>query len=81
MLCGAGAWATYGLFSEKVIPAGDSSSIINGSNISLVIAIIVAVIIYALALILIKGIAREDVESLPQGKKIAKVLEKYKVLG
>ena len=81
VLCGAGAWATYGLLSEKVIPAGDSSSIINGSNISFIIAVVVAVIIYALALILIKGIAREDVESLPQGKKIAKVLEKYKLLG
>ena len=54
---------------------------INGSNIALVIAIVVAVVIYALALLLIKGIAREDVESLPQGGKIAKILEKYKLLG
>ncbi|MBQ7046113.1 MAG: polysaccharide biosynthesis protein [Oscillospiraceae bacterium] len=80
-LCGAGAWAAHGLLSEKVLSAGDSTSIINGSNIALVIAIVVAVVIYALALLLIKGIAREDLESLPQGGKIAKILEKYKLLG
>lgn len=74
--CGAAAWATYGLLSEFVL-----KNISHGSSIALIFAIGIAVVVYAIALLLLKGIMREDVESLPAGEKIAKVLEKYKLLG
>lgn len=56
---------SYNLFN-MVIP----------SKISVVLAILTAVIIYIMALFLFKAIAKEDIEILPKGNKIAKVLEK-----
>ena len=50
-------------------------------SLALLAAIIIAVIVYAIAIIVFKGIVREDIESLPAGEKIAKVLEKYELLG
>lgn len=44
-------------------------------------AIIVAGCIYILVLCLIKGIRKEDIIMLPKGEKIAKALEKYKLIG
>jgi len=52
-----------------------------GGYVALSPAIIIAVIVYAIAIIVFKGIVREDIESLPAGEKIAKVLEKYELLG
>jgi stage V sporulation protein B len=37
--------------------------------------------VYIVALLLCKGLSKEDISMLPKGEKIAKVLEKYKVLG
>lgn len=75
LACGAGAYGTYYLLAFKVLTTTGKS------NLALIIAIVAAVIIYAAVLLLIKGVVREDVESLPLGKKIAKILEKMKVLG
>lgn len=44
-----------------------------------IISIIIAVIIYALALIALKVFSKEEIEMMPAGKKICKVLEKLKV--
>ena len=51
------------------------------SKLSCVAAIAAGAAIYAIVLLLIKGIAKDDVEMLPKGEKIAKVLEKFKLLG
>ena len=56
-------------------------SVSHGADIALLAAIIIAVIVYAIAIIVFKGIVRDDIESLPAGEKIAKVLEKYELLG
>jgi hypothetical protein len=37
--------------------------------------------VYGIALLLSKGLSKEDILMLPKGEKIAKTLEKYKVLG
>lgn len=44
-------------------------------------AVCVGGVVYFAVLLLIRGFAREDVEMLPKGEKIAKVLEKLKLLG
>lgn len=79
-LCGITAFASYGLLS-KIFPAGNTESILNMGTVSTVIAVGLAVIVYAISLLLVKGVAREDVSVLPKGEKIAKTLEKYGLLG
>lgn len=79
-LCGITAFASYGLLS-KIFPVGNTESILNMGTVSTVIAVGLAVIVYAISLLLVKGVAREDVSVLPKGEKIAKTLEKYGLLG
>ena len=55
------------------------SNLING-NISTIIAIVVAGVVYALMLLLIRAINKNDLLMLPKGNKIAKVLEKLKLI-
>ncbi len=45
-----------------------------------IVSIVLAVIIYLLMVSILKVITKDDVISLPKGKKIAKVLEKLKVI-
>lgn len=70
--CGGVAWVSFMFLTEKL---GLSS------KLSCVAAIGAGAAIYAIVLLLIKGIAKDDVEMLPKGEKIAKVLEKFKLLG
>ena len=79
-LCGVTAFASYGLLS-KIFPAGNTESILNMGTVSTVIAVGLAVIVYVISLLLVKGVAREDISVLPKGEKIAKTLEKYGLLG
>ena len=79
-LCGITAFASYGLLS-KIFPVKAAESILNMGTISTVIAVGLAVVVYVVALLLLKGVNREDVSVLPKGEKIAKVLEKYGLLG
>lgn len=79
-LCGVTAYAANGLLTT-IFPSDPSQSILNMGTISAVISIGLAVVVYAISLLLIKGIAREDVIVLPKGEKIAKTLEKYGLLG
>ncbi len=41
------------------------------------IALVIAVIVYIIALLLCKAISKTDVLMLPKGQKIAKILEKH----
>jgi stage V sporulation protein B len=47
----------------------------------MVIAVGLAVVVYVISLLVFRGLAKEDVVVLPKGEKIAKTLEKYKLLG
>ncbi len=54
---------------------------LTGSNIlSCLVAIVVAVIVYALSLLLVKGIGEEEINMLPKGRSIAGILKRMGLL-
>lgn len=69
VLCGIGAKISYVVFD-----------IFFSSRVSTVLAIGVAVVIYGLSILLTKGITKKDFLMIPKGEKIAKVLEKIRLL-
>ncbi len=79
-LCGITAYASNSLLNYIFKP-DTTQSILNMGTVSLGISIILGAIVYVLSLLLIKGVAKEDVSVLPKGEKIAKTLEKYGLLG
>lgn len=70
LFCVAAAYASQGLLSMVIPP-----------RIATIACIVVAVVIYVIALILLKAITKEDILMLPKGQKIAKLLEKRKWIG
>ena len=69
ILCGIGAKVSYYIFD-----------ILLSERLSTVCAIGVAVIIYGISILLTKGITKNDFLMVPKGEKIAKVLEKLRLL-
>lgn len=78
--CAFTAFITNSILSN-ILTFGDAGSKLNGTNISTLISVGVAVVVYAVCLLIIKGIAYDDLVMLPKGKKIAKTLEKYGLIG
>lgn len=66
----ASAWASYGLIVRSL----------NGM-FATVAAIAIAGFIYVIALFLFRAISKDDILMLPKGKNLAKVLEKYHLIG
>ncbi len=56
------------------------SVLLPGSRLVTIAAIGVGVMVYAVAVILVKALKRDDVLNLPKGEKIAGLMEKYKLL-
>ena len=79
-LCGAGAFFSYMLLN-RFLSFGSTGSILNSKTLATFIAIGIAAVIYLVSLLLIRGIAKDDIIMLPKGEKIAKTLEKYGFLG
>ena len=79
-ICAFTAFGSY-KFISRILPAGDISSHLNGMTVAAVVAIGLAVISYALSLLFLRALSKDDIIMLPKGEKIAKVLEKYKLLG
>lgn len=79
-LCGGAAFLSYTLFN-RILSFGSPDSIMNSKTLSTFIAIGIAAVIYLISLLLVKGIAKDDIIMLPKGEKIAKTLEKYGFLG
>ena len=48
-------------------------------KLATIVSIVIAIIIYALAIIALKVLSKEEIEMLPGGNKIYKVLEKLKI--
>ena len=78
---GLGAWAVYGLLSkllsyEEVTQAGETIQTLGktGNGIAVMGAILSAVIIYAVLVVALRAISREDLSLMPKGDKIAKIL-------
>lgn len=81
LLCAASAWASQGLLERVLTGRLADSGLMSASNVSGVIAIVIAVVVYALALLFSKSIAASDVKMMPKGEKICKVLEKFNLIG
>mgnify|MGYP003308259359 CR=1 FL=1 len=56
-----------------------SLSIIKIENICTILGIIIAVIVYAISVIILKIYTEEDILMLPKGEKILKILKKVKI--
>ena len=75
IVCAAAAWGSNRLFL-RVIPAfGDGR--VSSDSLACVLAILVAVLVYVVALLLTRSIAADDVKMLPKGEKIHKTLAKF----
>lgn len=79
-LCGVTAFTANALLN-RIFPAESTESVLNMGTLAMIISVGLAVIVYVISLLLLKGIAKEDVAVLPKGEKIAKTLEKYGLLG
>ena len=51
------------------------------SRIFTIVSIGMGAVVYAVLMLILKGIVKDDVEMLPKGEKIAKILAKFGVLG
>lgn len=69
--CGAAAFGCNYVVSNYIMEPG---------RLTVIPSVIVAVIVYIIALILFKGITVEDLQEIPGGNKISKLLAKYKLL-
>ncbi len=94
-LCAAAAWAVNGI-CEKKLPANafsglteylaskgvsGAAAVLTPDNLAVIFGVITAVVVYIAALLLTRTLAKDEVIMLPGGRKIAKVLEKYKLIG
>lgn len=80
VLCGASAWGSYRLLGSA-LTFGDMSGRLNGQSLACLISICVAVVVYAISVLLMKTLVKDDILMLPKGEKIAEILEKYKLIG
>lgn len=81
---GFAAWGVYGLLSKVLVGmdafrvlAGDGVSVslsYTGNALAAVIAIGVAVVVYAVLIVVTRAISRDDLSLMPKGEKIAKLL-------
>ena len=79
-LSGGVAWGVYQFFMH-VLPAGAPGSRFANFTWATLIAFTVSILAWVVFLGLIHVLNRQDIESLPKGKKIAKVLEKVHIIG
>lgn len=83
VLSGVAGFAVNGI-CEKFLPQEGLTSIVsflNVNNLSVVAAAVAMVFVYAVSLFATRALSADDVRMLPKGEKIAKVLEKYRLLG
>ena len=71
-IMGAGAWGCYGLIDMVTGASGSGSRMYMA--VCMGATIVVAVVIYAVLIIVTGALSKEDVMLLPKGEKIAKVL-------
>ncbi len=69
--CGIAAFGCNYLISNYIMAPG---------RFTVIPSVIVAVLVYVVALLLFKGITYEDLQEIPGGNKIGKILAKYKLL-
>lgn len=79
VLSSLGAWGVN-YVCNIILEDKDINSVLTAGNISTVIAVGAAVVIYAFALLITGTLSKNDIYMFPKGEKIAKVLEKYRLL-
>ena len=80
VLCALAAWSSYGLL-DMAFDFGSAAGRLNGSSLALLISAIISILVYFISLFLVNAISKNDILMLPKGEKIAKVLEKYNLIG
>ncbi|MEI6579596.1 MAG: polysaccharide biosynthesis protein [Eubacteriales bacterium] len=80
ILSGVSAKLSYG-FLFSLLSSGNASASTKIVAIATVSSIAISIIVFTISILLIRGITREDISVLPKGEKIAKVLDKYRLLG
>ena len=70
VVCAASAYFSHILFDSLI-----------GGKVATIFSIAVAVVIYALTLLILRTFTASEVKILPKGEKIAKILEKYHLIG
>lgn len=76
LLCGAAAYTSFGLVN-RFVPEFSLAGHSVKTLLALGVSIVLGGIIYVISMLLIKGIAKDDIIMLPKGEKIAKLLAKY----
>lgn len=74
VLMGAGAWGTYGLLARVMGGAGPADLSTLGNAVATFGAIGVGVLLYLVLVLALRVISKEDLELMPKGDKIAKIL-------
>ncbi len=80
VLCGGAAYGSYAVLCN-VLTFGDMNSRLNGQSLACLVSIGVAVVVYAISVLFMKTLVKDDILMLPKGEKLAKILEKYKLIG
>lgn len=86
-IMGLGAWGVYGLLSKLLVKLGVlTSEVVNdagqtiqmlgykGNALCTMVAILVAAVIYAVLVVVLRAITKEDLSLMPKGDKIARLL-------
>ena len=74
-VAGGAALGFYMLF-VRILPEGAQGSRLAGFTLATLLAAILSIIVWVIALLALKVLSKSNLESLPNGEKIAKVLEK-----
>ena len=74
-IMGASAYLSYALFSKLTTGLFGSGRVWVATATAMVGAVVLAVIVYFVAIILTKTLTKEDVDLMPGGKKLAKILK------
>lgn len=78
-LSGGVAYLVYRLF-VGIFPEGAPGSRMAGFTWATLLALVVSILAWVLFLAVLRVLTKEDIYSLPKGKKVAKVLEKLRVI-
>ena len=76
VLCGVAAYCAYGI-SYKILPQRLFHGYSFANITATLIAVVAAIIVYVISMLLIGGLAKDDIIMMPKGEKIAKKLAKY----
>ena len=76
VLCGVAAYCAYGI-SYKILPQRLLHGYSFANITATLIAVVAAIIVYVISMLLIGGLAKDDIIMMPKGEKIAKKLAKY----